>query len=78
MPKVTLGTSSNDKQSVLSVIKEFAGKALMEMPELAKRCGIPKATFYLRLREPDTFRRWELKEICRVLKIPEERRGELL
>ena len=75
MPKVTL---LKDNQNVLSIIHEFAGKYLMEMPELAKRCGIPRATLYARLRDPDTFRRWELKAICKVLKIPEERRGELL
>lgn len=77
MPKV-LTESQKDKENVQSVICEFAGKALLEIPEVAKRCGIPKTTFYARMREPDTFRRWELKAVCKVLKIPEERRSQLL
>lgn len=77
MPKVLLG-DQKDAQAAQSVICEFAGKALLDMPEVAKRCGIPKSTFYARMREPDTFRRWELKALCKVLKIPEERRSELL
>ena len=77
MPKVLLG-NQKDTETVQSVICEFAGKALLDMPEVAKRCGIPKTTFYARLREPEKFRRWELKAVCKVLKIPEERRCELL
>lgn len=77
MPKVLLG-NQKDTETVQSVICEFAGKALLDMPEVAKRCGIPRTTFYARLREPDTFRRWELKAVCKVLKIPIERRSELL
>lgn len=77
MPKVLL-INQKDTETVQSIICEFAGKALLDMPEVAKRCGIPRTTFYARLREPDTFRRRELKAICKVLKIPKERRCELL
>lgn len=48
------------------------------MPMLAKRIGMPSATLYKRLHEPDTFRRGEMKRICKALKIPEDERGGLL
>lgn len=47
-------------------------------PMLAKRIGMPSATLYKRLHEPDTFRRGEMKRICKALKIPEDERGGLL
>ena len=77
MPKVLLG-NQKDTEVVQSIICEFAGKALLDMPAVAKRAGIPKTTFYARLRDPDTFRRWELKAVCKALKIPDERKNELL
>lgn len=77
MPKV-LTERQRDQESVESIIKQYAGAMRMTIPTLAKKAGMPYSTIYARLRDPDTFRRNELRSICRVLKIPEEKRGELL
>lgn len=77
MPK-TVTAQQADCNTVKSILKEFMGRSLMGIPELAKRSGMSTQTLYKRFREPDSFRRGELKAICNVLKIPAERRKELL
>ena len=78
MPRVVLNESQRDKEAVESLIKKHAGAMRLTMPMLAKRIGMPSATLYKRLHEPDTFRRGEMKRICKALKIPEDERGGLL
>lgn len=37
--------------------------------ELAKKMGLPRSTFYAKLKEPDRFSLGEIRAICKILKI---------
>jgi len=78
MPKVVLTEYQRDREVVESVIKQYAGSLRITIPEVAKRARMPESTLYKRIYDPDTFRRGELKRICKVLKIPEEEKKRLL
>jgi len=73
MPRVVLTESERDREAVESLIKKHAGAMRLTM-----RIGMPSATLYKRLHDPDTFRRGEMRRICKALKIPEDERGGLL
>ncbi|MFR3391116.1 MAG: helix-turn-helix domain-containing protein [[Clostridium] scindens] len=75
MPRVVLTESQRDREAVESLIKKHAGAMRLTMPMLAKRIGMPSATLYKRLHDPDTFRRGEMKRICKALKMPGGREG---
>lgn len=78
MPKVILTEHQRDKEAVESVIRKYAGAQCMSIPQLAKKAQIVECQLYSRLKDPDMFRRGELKRICKVLHIPDEERRILL
>lgn len=78
MPKVTLSEHQRDKEAVESVIRKYAGAQCMSIPKLAKKAQIAECQIYNRLKDPDMFRRGELRRICKILHIPDDERRILL
>lgn len=78
MPKVTLTEYQRDQETVESIIRKYAGAQRISLPTLAKKIPIAECQIYKRLNYPDTFRRGELKRICKILHIPDEEKLMLL
>lgn len=78
MPKVILTEQQRDQETVENIIRKYAGAQRISLPTLAKKIPISESQIYKRLNYPDTFIRWELKRICKILHIPDEEKLLLL
>jgi len=63
MPKVKL----LEKDMTTNAICERAGHAGLVMPEVSKKSGIPQATLYKRLKEPESLKLGELRRLAKAL-----------
>lgn len=78
MPKVVLTSAQKEAETVESIIRGYAGFKRIEIPELAKRAGIPVGTIYHRIHNPDTFKLGELKRLIHVLGVSDEDKLRIL
>lgn len=71
---------SNEKKNELLVrkIRGFLGESGYTKPELAACLGFSYTTLLNKMREPDTFTYRELRELFRLMKLPEEQKLLLL
>lgn len=61
-------------EEIRAVIAKYLKLRVRKNQDVYKAIGMPKATYFLRLKEPQTFRIGELKRIFDYLKVPQTER----
>ena len=71
---------SNEKKNELLVrkIRGFLGESGYTKPELAACLGFGYTTLLNKMENPDTFNYRELRELFRIMKLPEELKLQLM
>lgn len=80
MPKLkkTADDLRHDKDLRLTgLIANYARIREMKGPQIAKAAGMAYSTYGDRMRHPETWRRWELMEVFRVLGVPDEAKSRV-
>lgn len=77
MPKLKLSDRERQNRTLIAIIQ--SGKVMegVSVEKLSKLTGIPKSTLYQRFSVPEDIRLGELREILKVLKIPEEEKERI-
>lgn len=77
MPKLKLSDRERQNRTMIAIIQ--SGKVMedVSVEKLSKLTGIPKSTLYQRFSVPEDIRLGELREILKVLKIPEEEKERI-
>lgn len=71
MPKLKISDKERQNRTLIAIIQSGKTMEDINMVKLSKLTGIPMSTLYQRLNTPEDIRIGELREILRVLKIPE-------
>ena len=71
MPKLKISDKERQNRTLIAIIQSGKTMEDINMVKLSKLTGIPMSTLYQRLNAPEDIRIGELREILRVLKIPE-------
>lgn len=77
MPKLKLSDRERQNRTLIAIIQ--SGKVMEggSVEKLSKLTGISKSTLYQRFSVPEDIRLGELREILKVLKIPEEEKERI-
>ena len=77
MPKLKISDREKQNRILLAIIQSGKTMEDINMGKLSKLTGIPKSTLYQRFSVPEDIRLGELREILKVLKIPEEEKERI-
>lgn len=77
MPAVKLSRPQIKKDPISNIIRGAADDRGISLRNLSKMTGIAYSTLCLRLREPDTFQRGELRRIYTSIGLSEEDKNRI-
>lgn len=77
MPKLKLSDRERQNRTLIAIIQSEKVMEGVSVEKLSKLTGIPKSTLYQRFSVPEDIRLGELREILKVLKIPEEEKERI-
>lgn len=77
MPKLKLSDRERQNRTLIAIIQSGKVMESVSVEKLSKLTGIPKSTLYQRFGVPEDIRLGELREILKVLKIPEEEKERI-
>jgi predicted transcriptional regulator len=77
MPKLKLSDRERQNRTLIAIIQSAKVMEGVSVEKLSKLTGIPKSTLYQRFSVPEDIRLGELREILKVLKIPEEEKERI-
>lgn len=77
MPKLKLSDRERQNRTLIAIIQSAKVMDGVSVEKLSKLTGIPKSTLYQRFSVPEDIRLGELREILKVLKIPEEEKERI-
>lgn len=77
MPRLTISRLEEQNRVIRGGIRNAQALQDMSIGKLSKLTGIPASTLYAKVRDPATFTIRELRDVYRVLKVPDAEKERL-